>query len=102
MQCPSGCHTSLHMSERLGVEVDYCPTCRGVWLDRGELDKLLERAVRPSMEPTAVAYAGTASPQVRGYEPRYDDRPYVQRQHDSWGHKKKSKKKHLLEELFDF
>jgi Zn-finger nucleic acid-binding protein len=34
------------MSERKGVEIDYCPTCRGVWLDRGELDKLLEQASR--------------------------------------------------------
>lgn len=45
MLCPN-CRVALTMSERLGVEIDYCPTCRGVWLDRGELDKILERAER--------------------------------------------------------
>jgi Zn-finger nucleic acid-binding protein len=38
------------MSERSGVEIDYCPTCRGVWLDRGELDKIVDRAVAPRSE----------------------------------------------------
>lgn len=41
--CPS-CRIPLVMSERQGVEIDYCPTCRGVWLDRGELDKIIERS----------------------------------------------------------
>lgn len=45
MKCPA-CECELGMSERKGVEIDYCPTCRGVWLDRGELDKLLEHASR--------------------------------------------------------
>ena len=43
MKCPLD-HTELLITERQGVEIDYCPTCRGVWLDRGELDKLIERA----------------------------------------------------------
>jgi len=42
VKCPN-CYDTLTLSERQGVEVDVCPTCRGVWLDRGELDKLLER-----------------------------------------------------------
>lgn len=42
MKCPS-CNETLTMSERQGVEIDFCPKCRGVWLDRGELDKILER-----------------------------------------------------------
>jgi Zn-finger nucleic acid-binding protein len=42
MNCPN-CHETLAMSERQGVEIDFCPKCRGIWLDRGELDKLLER-----------------------------------------------------------
>lgn len=42
MQCPV-CRVALVMSERQGVEIDYCPRCRGVWLDRGELDKIIER-----------------------------------------------------------
>ncbi|MBW0368341.1 TFIIB-type zinc ribbon-containing protein [Ensifer adhaerens] len=42
--CPT-CHVNLVMSERQGIEIDYCPQCRGVWLDRGELDKIIERSV---------------------------------------------------------
>ena len=47
MQCPTD-GTTLQMSERSGIEIDYCPTCRGVWLDRGELDKIIERSLRPA------------------------------------------------------
>ena len=43
MMCPNG-HAPLQITERNGVEIDYCPECRGVWLDRGELDKIIERA----------------------------------------------------------
>jgi Zn-finger nucleic acid-binding protein len=45
MKCPQD-DTTLAMSDRQGIEIDYCPTCRGVWLDRGELDKLIERESR--------------------------------------------------------
>lgn len=44
MKCPHCAEATLVMTERQGVEIDYCPQCRGVWLDRGELDKLLDRA----------------------------------------------------------
>ena len=44
MKCPSCPETTLVMTERQGVEIDYCPACRGIWLDRGELDKLLDKA----------------------------------------------------------
>ncbi len=47
MNCPRCTNVSLNMSERAGVEIDYCPSCRGVWLDRGELDKILERSASP-------------------------------------------------------
>ncbi len=47
MNCPRCTNVSLNMSERAGVEIDYCPSCRGVWLDRGEMDKILERSVSP-------------------------------------------------------
>ena len=54
MLCPV-CNVTLTMSDRQGVEIDYCPQCRGVWLDRGELDKIIERsateAVAPQREP---------------------------------------------------
>jgi hypothetical protein len=61
MQCPID-STTLVMSERNGIEIDYCPQCRGVWLDRGELDKIIERAATP----VAAARAGD--------DPRYDRR----------------------------
>lgn len=61
MQCPTD-STTLVMSERSGVEIDYCPTCRGVWLDRGELDKIVERAATPAVAAQA------------GDDPRYDRR----------------------------
>ena len=48
MKCPACNETDLVMSERQGVEIDYCPKCRGVWLDRGELDKIIERSDRDS------------------------------------------------------
>ena len=44
MKCPVCTDTTLLMSDRQGVEIDHCPRCRGVWLDRGELDKLIERS----------------------------------------------------------
>ena len=55
MTCPH-CAVPLVMSERQGIEIDYCPTCRGIWLDRGELDKILERAsadLAPAAPPSA-------------------------------------------------
>ncbi|EAJ0360284.1 hypothetical protein J8164_000851 [Campylobacter lari] len=48
MNCPVCANTDLLMSERNGVEIDYCPKCRGVWLDRGELDKIIERSTSQS------------------------------------------------------
>lgn len=50
MQCPA-CKTDLRMADRSGVEIDFCPACRGVWLDRGELDKIIERASRFAARP---------------------------------------------------
>ena len=53
MKCPNCTDTTLVMADRQGVEIDYCPKCRGVWLDRGELDKLLEKAVSASPQEPA-------------------------------------------------
>ena len=50
MKCPTDA-TPLVMSERSGIEIDYCPTCRGVWLDRGELDKIIERSFQQAPPP---------------------------------------------------
>lgn len=49
MKCPT-CNVSLVMTERSGIEIDYCPECRGVWLDRGELDKIIERSSQTQSE----------------------------------------------------
>ncbi|RYG30877.1 MAG: hypothetical protein EON93_13975 [Burkholderiales bacterium] len=57
MPCPVD-GTTLVMSERSGIEIDYCPTCRGVWLDRGELDKIIERsAVQDAQRPAPAPQA---------------------------------------------
>jgi Zn-finger nucleic acid-binding protein len=81
------------MSERQGIEIDYCPKCRGVWLDRGELDKIIERA-SPDQAPR------------RGDEPPRDDRGHGRdhgRDDDhQYGRKPYRKKKSLLDDLFDF
>jgi len=72
MQCPVCIDEMLVMSERHGVEIDYCPRCRGVWLDRGELDKIIERA---GVMPT-TAY-DVPSPDER--RKRKNDEPYTSR-----------------------
>ncbi|WP_239455516.1 zf-TFIIB domain-containing protein [Nocardioides gilvus] len=85
------------MSERAGVEIDYCPECRGVWLDRGELDKILERA---EVESTRVAPAPAAPPRDAQYSPRRSDNDRDRRYEGHGGYRSK-KKGHWLGELFD-
>lgn len=60
MKCPID-NAQLVMTERHGVEIDYCPTCRGVWLDRGELDKIIDRADQPAAAPVALAEPARAA-----------------------------------------
>jgi len=104
MKCPID-HVELVMSERHGVEIDYCPKCRGVWLDRGELDKIIERAV----PPVELAEPKTTAPQPREYrEPYHDDEqprvwrePYRENQRGK-PYSKKKRRKSFLEEIFDF
>lgn len=81
MNCPS-CKVPLVMSDRQGIEIDYCPQCRGIWLDRGELDKIIERSGIESQ----------SNPQFNRQV--FDGQP----QH---GYYKEHKKKHWLNELFD-
>ncbi len=57
MKCPVCKETALVMADRQGIEIDYCPDCRGVWLDRGELDKIIERVTATLSTPTRVATA---------------------------------------------
>ena len=67
MQCPTCKEVQLVMSERKGVEIDYCPQCRGVWLDRGELDKIIERANADQATPVVQPAPGpVAAYQSRG------------------------------------
>jgi Zn-finger nucleic acid-binding protein len=79
MQCPTDGAT-LTMSERSGIEIDYCPTCRGVWLDRGELDKIIERSLTMTAPAPPPAPEPTRSP--RGPEPTYDRYPERRRDDD--------------------
>lgn len=89
--CPS-CRVDLVMSERQGIEIDYCPQCRGVWLDRGELDKIIERSEGPAAPPPSRPSA----PQPQYREQRYDDD-----RHYAKPYKKKSYAKSFLSDLFD-
>jgi Zn-finger nucleic acid-binding protein len=77
MKCPN-CDTTLAMSERLGVEIDYCPQCRGVWLDRDEIDRLLEAERSQAPAVAAVPAATAPAPPSPAYAPPapypYDDR----------------------------
>ncbi len=68
MKCPID-GVDLVMSERQGVEIDYCPTCRGVWLDRGELDKILDRAAAELPAPAPVPPSAPVSPASGQYPP---------------------------------
>jgi len=83
------------MSERQGIEIDYCPQCRGVWLDRGELDKIIERAA-PAQD------APESRPAEHGrYEQRHQEhRDYDEKKYKEYEYKKK--KRGLLGEIFDF
>ncbi len=91
--CPS-CRVNLTMSERQGIEIDYCPQCRGVWLDRGELDKIIERSEGPAPAPAPRTSAPPPQPshyREHGHDDRYYGKPY----------KKKSYAKSFLSDLFD-
>jgi Zn-finger nucleic acid-binding protein len=92
MDCPVCKNVKLVMSDRQGIEIDYCPTCRGVWLDRGELDKIIERSVPGAAAPAAAA------PQQHYPQQHHPQQHYPQQQ----GYYKKKKKEGFLGELFDF
>ena len=99
MRCPVCTDEQLVISSREGIEIDHCPQCRGVWLDRGELDKIIERAapsVMGSARPEAPAPAGAPR-----RDDRYDDRPGGDRYRDDRSYKKR-KKRSFLEDIFDF
>jgi uncharacterized protein len=94
MDCPVCKNVNLVMSERQGIEIDYCPQCRGVWLDRGELDKIIDRSLGapPSQkaESATAGYSSQPGPSSHGH-------------HDSHhGGYYKKKREGFLSDLFDF
>ena len=72
MKCPN-CNETLVMTDRNGVEIDYCPNCRGVWLDRGELDKIIERSSQYGSSRPAETHSG------KDYDSRSHDYNYKKR-----------------------
>ena len=111
MRCPVDNET-LVMTERNGVEIDYCPKCRGVWLDRGELDKIIERASADAA-PVAAPARAAPPPPPQAAQPVYQPEPRQYRDDDrrrrdydddddyKYGYGKK-RKKSILGEIFDF
>ena len=100
MKCPID-DSPLSVSSRDGVEIDFCPQCRGVWLDRGELDKIIDRA--------AAAIAGAAFPPPAASAPppppddrRRDDRYRDDRDRYDRDDRRRRKRRNFLEDLFDF
>lgn len=85
MLCPV-CNVDLVISERQGIEIDYCPKCRGIWLDRGELDKMLDRSANYEQQ---IREKG---------DYRYNDDDYRYQQPGDY---KKKKRKSFLDDLFD-
>ncbi|MFZ4720695.1 MAG: zf-TFIIB domain-containing protein [Ilumatobacteraceae bacterium] len=111
MKCPTCPESTLVMADRAGIEIDYCPTCRGVWLDRGELDKIIERsagAAPVAAAATSPAAAATGTPPPYQQPPAQYPQPQGQPQHHSKYHSKyhaspyKKKKSSFLGEIFDF
>jgi uncharacterized protein len=132
MLCPVCTDTRLVMTDRAGIEIDYCPNCRGVWLDRGELDKIIERTSAPSLPAPAAAPApmpvpapaapsslplpadrpsnSYPAPPPRKYRDDDDDDDddddfHRRRRYDgdySKGEYRPKKRKSLLGEIFDF
>ncbi len=110
MLCPV-CKVGLHMSDRQGIEIDYCPQCRGIWLDRGELDKIIERsgASEAPVAPAAPQAPQAPPPPPQG-SPWQQGGGYPPQQpgygHQGYGHSydpryKHKRRKSFLEELFD-
>ena len=92
MKCPN-CNETLLMTERNNIEIDYCPSCRGVWLDKGELDKFIEFASQNTgfQQPQQQVYPQPQAPRYQDPKPQYPNH-----------HQKPYKKKSIFGELFDF
>ncbi|MFV8257185.1 zf-TFIIB domain-containing protein [Bdellovibrio bacteriovorus] len=92
MKCPNCKEPNLVISERKGIEIDYCPECRGIWLDRGELDKIIERSAEYDAAPKREEAVQQQQPQ---YQPQHHQQQPYQYQ------KPYKRRKSFLEELFD-
>ena len=92
MMCPACPEYVLVMADRAGIEIDYCPNCRGVWLDRGELDKIIERSAAQPQPTRAVTYD----------DRRDDDRDDRHKRYSDDDKYKKKKKSSFLGDMFDF
>jgi Zn-finger nucleic acid-binding protein len=109
MRCPVDGET-LVMADRNGVEIDYCPKCRGVWLDRGELDKIIERSAGPApVAPAAPAAIYQPEPgRAAAAEPRAqrrrddDDDDDDDRRSGRDSDRRPKRRDSFLSELFDF
>jgi Zn-finger nucleic acid-binding protein len=106
MTCPVD-GAVLTMSERQGIEIDYCPSCRGVWLDRGELDKIIERAnAGQAVQPAPPQAAPPMQPPMQHAPPQqpWGGQPGYPPQQGGYGQGKPyygKRKKSFLEDLFD-
>ena len=104
MRCPVDNET-LVMSDRHGVEIDYCPKCRGVWLDRGELDKIVERAAGAEA-PVALREPGRApaQPAAQTYAeaPRREEPRRRRDDDDDDYHRPRKRRESFLSDIFDF
>lgn len=94
MNCPS-CAEELRLTERSGIEIDYCPKCRGVWLDRGELDKLIDRSGQ--WQGGRAEERDAPPPPSRGHGKSLDDSDYGYRPGG-----KPYKKESFLSKIFDW
>lgn len=99
MDCPVCKDKQLVMSERQGIEIDYCPSCRGVWLDRGELDKLIEKSSAMNVQAAAPQTQPQSQSMHQPPPQQAYHQPYPQR-HDS-KHYYQKKPKNWLSEFFD-
>lgn len=107
MNCPVCKDVKLVISERQGIEIDYCPECRGVWLDRGELDKIIEKSI-PAEAPSREREEPSREREDRYYKDdkyenrdrHYDDDYYKRDSYNKYGPHKK--KRGFLGDIFDF
>ncbi len=109
MNCPN-CNETLVMADRQGVEIDYCPKCRGVWLDRGELDKIIERSAAYTQAPDNDDFNTQQPVPPPPPQQPYRDHTYTQQQRPYGNQQypyndkyyKHKKKKGFLSDFFDF